>query len=520
MHEKAGLVSRLLLAGLLISVGTLTAGGESPTAAQSPNSFGSSTSGILIDAIVRDDMGVPVGGLGPGQFELREDGALQTITSIEEVSSRCCDEGVEPVHKASGTLRSSSAVPLVMGIVFEELGAEARFAAYRAALSYLAEVEGRGTFVGVFVVSRSLHVMLSYSNDAAAVRRALKAAAMYPGCPNHYDGDVQPAADAPGCVGGKDTRMRALNTFEALGALVAQQKILPGRKAIVLFSEGIQLEASSDVMPAFERLIAVANDAGVAMYSADAAGLRAHSTSAGARERMRTPFLGPQLGLGYQTLLPDDVMWQEPYVALSRLAKETGGLFVDNTNDVGIVLRETEGDRRGYYLLGYTPSNARMDNTYRRVSVRVRQPGATVRARAGYFASGRAWAVGTAEIAPLLLLDQRPAPVEFPLDVRSDVRADGGVGVSIRVANRDLTYREAEGRVRADLLIVFRVTQAGTGKVIDITSRRFDVVDSIGRAAASELNLTLDAGSRRSVLDVVAYDVNAQRASVRRVSLR
>ena len=34
-----------------------------------------------------------------------------------------------------------------------------------------------------------------------------------------------------------------------------------------------------------------------------------------------------------------DVMWQEPYVALSRLAKETGGLFVDNTNDVGSVLR-------------------------------------------------------------------------------------------------------------------------------------------------------------------------------------
>ena len=46
-------------------------------------------------------------------------------------------------------------------------------------------------------------------------------------------------------------------------------------------------------------------------------------------------------------------------------------------------------ERTTYYLLGYQPANPAMDGKYRRVSVKVKRPKVTVRARPGYLAVPR-----------------------------------------------------------------------------------------------------------------------------------
>jgi len=84
----------------------------------------------------------------------------------------------------------------------------------------------------------------------------------------------------------------------------------------------------------FER----ANRAHVAFYTFDAAGLRIES-----------PLIQKCFGCA-------------PYVGLEMLADETGGAFVENTNDLVGPVRRVGDDLRHYYLLGYTSTNPTLDD--------------------------------------------------------------------------------------------------------------------------------------------------------------
>jgi hypothetical protein len=52
------------------------------------------------------------------------------------------------------------------------------------------------------------------------------------------------------------------------------------------------------------------------------------------------------------------------------------------------IAHQVARDIRSQYTIAYSPSNANMDGTYRRIKVTVRAPGSpTPRTRTGYFAS-------------------------------------------------------------------------------------------------------------------------------------
>jgi VWFA-related protein len=78
-----------------------------------------------------------------------------------------------------------------------------------------------------------------------------------------------------------------------------------------------------------------------------------------------------------------------PSAILGRLAKETGGFLIENTNDLGAGVARMQQERTTYYLLGYEPTNATMDGKFRRVSVKVKRSKVSVRARPGYLAAPR-----------------------------------------------------------------------------------------------------------------------------------
>jgi hypothetical protein len=73
--------------------------------------------------------------------------------------------------------------------------------------------------------------------------------------------------------------------------------------------------------------------------------------------------------------------------ALRTLADNTDGRPVVDTNDLDHGMRRIVDDLSSYYLLGYYSSNPRLDGTFRRITVRVKRPGVTVRARRGYRAA-------------------------------------------------------------------------------------------------------------------------------------
>jgi VWFA-related protein len=69
---------------------------------------------------------------------------------------------------------------------------------------------------------------------------------------------------------------------------------------------------------------------------------------------------------------------------LRTLAADTDGVSVINTNNIDGALRRIADDLSSYYLMGYYTTNTKLDGRFRSISVRVKRPGATIRARKGY----------------------------------------------------------------------------------------------------------------------------------------
>jgi VWFA-related protein len=68
-----------------------------------------------------------------------------------------------------------------------------------------------------------------------------------------------------------------------------------------------------------------------------------------------------------------------------RVAEDTGGFSVRNSNDLAAGLGRIAEGARTYYLLGYAPSSPGKPGRFRRIRVSVKTPGLTVRARPGYY---------------------------------------------------------------------------------------------------------------------------------------
>jgi hypothetical protein len=75
---------------------------------------------------------------------------------------------------------------------------------------------------------------------------------------------------------------------------------------------------------------------------------------------------------------------------LSYLAKQTGGLFFHDDNDIDSAVAQVAADSSGYYLIGYQPdattfSGANRLPVFHKLDVRVKRKGLHVRSRAGFY---------------------------------------------------------------------------------------------------------------------------------------
>ena len=83
----------------------------------------------------------------------------------------------------------------------------------------------------------------------------------------------------------------------------------------------------------------------------------------------------------------DNAILRDRLESLHDLALATDGLAVVNSNDLDKGLRRISDDLTSYYLLGYYSTNTKLDGKFRRLQVRVKQPGVQIRARRGYRAA-------------------------------------------------------------------------------------------------------------------------------------
>ena len=156
------------------------------------------------------------------------------------------------------------------------------------------------------------------------------------------------------------------------------------RKNIVFVSQGIDYDmgqvfsADADQLRADIRdTVAAAARNNVTIYGVDPRGL-----PTGPRTSIRT------------ILLPDEVFFSEATwrakQTLRLLSEETGGFAVVNTNEFGLAFDRIVLENSSYYLLGYYAPREVPDGELHRIEVRVNRPGVVVRSRRSYVAVAQA----------------------------------------------------------------------------------------------------------------------------------
>ncbi|HET7840484.1 MAG TPA: VWA domain-containing protein, partial [Terriglobia bacterium] len=187
---------------------------------------------------------------------------------------------------------------------------------------------------------------------------------------------------------------QARTVLTALRGIALAYRAVPGRKNVVVFSQGFirSPEAKNDLMA----VIDAANHANVSFYIVDASGLKSDFSSDSPlysprpqAESFRVATHGPgTIGLsGY-----DQFDWSERMGLstmgddLSGMATATGGFYVKNQNDLlhGLVLADS--DLREFYTLVYQPGDIRYDGSFHTIKVDVAGQGYQVRYRRGYWA--------------------------------------------------------------------------------------------------------------------------------------
>jgi VWFA-related protein len=516
-------VQALLVLLVLSAVGRAVSTGSQNGAQR----FRAEAVGVLVDAVVRDSHGHPLRCLSKSDFSITEDGIQQQIEGFESVGAQDCGNTPPNSSEVRPVALPATLPPAVTAIVFEELGPDARAAAFRAAQAFVRERRLESEFVGVFTLDFAIHTIVPYTRDQAALLDAVRRAAMRPGCPEAVAGLITNADGGSTCGGGSISEAKVKATLFGLQAVVRTLAALPGRKNILLFSEGFRISTAESAVDRFEGMIEAANQRGVTFHTIDVVGLRTIDGRQATRQRLSTYTAG-EIGAGGLATTKEDanaLLALDPTAALARLAVATGGQFVSSTNDIDGAVRQLAGEMHDYYQLSYQPTKQSSDARYRRVAVKVSVPGAVVSTRSGYYAGGDrgrdVHVLSFADVAPHLTLDAGTTPRDFEMSTSLD-RTGRDVEVRASVPAAGLTFVTTDGRFQAGVTILARAV----GPDQNVLAAASDTLALSGpseglpgaRARTLRFTKTLALKGARTV-EVVAYDIVGRRASVERFDL-
>lgn len=411
---------------------------------QRPPVFRTGTELVRVDVSVVDRGGNPIRTLTAEDFELRENGEIQAITSF-----RLVDATGEPTDDLSLPIRSTHHAAVeaarddvrVFLIFWDEYHIEQFSSAMRAReqlTRFVLESFGPTDLVGIMDQLTPMSAV-RFSRDRRALADAVhvlkgRRGVYVPTRSAVEDAHLRNAQDVE--------RIRSQVTATALrSAVIHLGTMRQGRKAIIFVSESLG-RLGQDGPRVVSDLIRTANDNNTAIYTVDPRGLQAS---------------GPGFS-GMSSLL-------------AALASSTGAESIVS-NDMASALRRVVSHASAFYLIGYAPSDTQLDGKFREINVRVRQSGVQVRARNGYWAPrasdverARALAIAAAMPSPVSAALRELAPdnsrrvADFWIGQAPS--RDDGVDVHVAWAPRPVTDE------RLSAASVSMLVTHGTEKIFD-----------------------------------------------------
>jgi VWFA-related protein len=413
---------------------------QAPPAAGQPT-FRTEANFILTDAFVTKD-GQPVTDLKVEDFEVKEDGVLQTIKSFEYIH---ITRGMTSGRRDPSTVAESAAAAsdprrrvFVLFLDTFHVTRASSMEIRKTLMTFVQSMLGPDDLIALVTPQMG-------GSDLSFTSRPDTILGYFTNNPIWGVADELPGTESDeveknlsGCVSGDwlrlRMRLREKRTFQAMRDTVRYlDGLRESRKAIIMVSEGWNLYRANErvltdsTQPARapgrpvigvgpdgrlgdqsgrnrtgsaspydcdtlrgelsnldtseqfrNEIIGEANRANASYYTIDAARLRAG---------IQTPIIStdPVIGLA-QARNPDREPFSTPLQTLKTLGPATNGLAIVDSNDLSAGLRRVMDDFNSFYLLGYNSTNSRLDGKYRKIAVKVKRPGVQVRSREGYTA--------------------------------------------------------------------------------------------------------------------------------------
>lgn len=393
-----------------------------PTPDDSEDIVKISTNLIQLDVTVTDKKGNPIKDLKSDEVEIYENGVKQNISNFNFISSvreKTINESTDLKIPDLPTKVRPEQIRRTIALVVDDLTLSFRssFFVKVALKKYVDEQMQDGDLVAIIRTGAGIGALQQFTNDKRMLYAAIEKVRWNP----VGGGEISTFApiEAANTVESRDNVMNenyehgendldtsvtgnvnefresifATGTLGAINYVVRGMKELPGRKSVMLFSDGFSLitrgkEGSiqgvaqySRVLDSLRRLVDAANRASVVIYTLDARGLVAPGFTAQDDTGGRTAVQIEAELTSRQYKLVDT---QE---GLRYLASQTGGLSTINNNDINKGIRRMLDDQ-SYYLIGYQPDDELFDPQKRRfnkIEIKVKRKDLNVRYRSGFF---------------------------------------------------------------------------------------------------------------------------------------
>lgn len=396
---------------------------------------------VLVDAVVTDGSGKPVGGLKADDFKIREDGKPQVIRAFGARSPELFRQQaavVSPRHTLPPGMFTNITDfhpeygPLTI-ILIDSLNTPNFDQPYmrEALIKYLQRV-GSQQNVAIFSLGIHLGLVQNVNGDPQILQEALKRIASDPslkkkkkktnasapadpddararllvadllGEGKEYDRERQIAMRQSSIletipdqgIVQADTRIRL--TLAALQKISRNVAGYPGRKNLIWLSAGFPLSVAPSVsasgfgdarnyQPEIQETANLLTNNEVAIYPVDVRGLVGNflpdaSTDIQRHGSLRGPAVTNVIRGGSLALAAS-------HNTMDHLAEQTGGRAYYNRNDIDHGIETSVRDGSTYYSIGYYPTDKNWDGNFRKIELQVTGKGLHVHYRRGYYAS-------------------------------------------------------------------------------------------------------------------------------------
>jgi VWFA-related protein len=421
-----------LLGLVLLSVFPVCGQTANPDSTE-PTTIRANVRRVLVDVVVTNSKDEPVTALAQEQFQVFEDGKLQTLASFEEHAglpdvpalSRMAHLPPNVFSNAPLAKAGEAANVLLLDSLNTELGDQSYV--HGQMIKYIKDVHP-GMRMAIFMLSDRLRFVQGFTEDPALLMAAVsgKNSAGNPqqsgllqssselNANQQLVGQMQQIAATTGSADvaaaaaalnsfqtenlNEQTDVRVKLTLEAIEQLAMYLQAIPARKNVIWFSgsfplniltmdQGLKLRQYGDEVSKTANLLAAAR---IAIYpiGVGAMGL-APNRILDSSAPTSASITGARTATIYQSQSLDTESTERvaSNASLEEMATNTGGQSFLNTNGFNDVLDHVMKTGTYYYTLTYSPTNRNMDGQLRKIEVKVGAGKYHLAYRRGYYAT-------------------------------------------------------------------------------------------------------------------------------------